>query len=91
MISTQTSRPIARTNVEYEENSTGAMIPVENSGEGQVTVRGVRSLAAEKLLQRSWSGLGSDDVTSGEEAAILEVGRDGVARGISDWTGEDLS
>lgn len=50
---------------------------------GQLTIRDTVSTAAEHLHQRStWSGLGSDhNKDDTEEAAELEQGREGIARG----------
>lgn len=50
---------------------------------GQLTIRDTVSTAAEHLHQRStWSGLGSDhNKEDTEEAAELEQGREGIARG----------
>jgi len=46
-------------------------------------LRGTRSLAAEKLLSRTWGGLTPRDVEKEEDredGAVVEIGRDGVAR-----------
>ena len=58
----------------------GAEVAVRE--DGSVVVRGVRSLAGEKLRGRSWRGL-VDEGTVGEEEEGVEVveGREGVARG----------
>lgn len=85
LVYSETSRPmrsVAKTQIEYEHNNT-ALVKSETQlalrDDGTVAVRGVRSIAGEKLVGRSWRGLSPPDTDA--EGAKIEIGRDGVARG----------
>ena len=84
LVDAEVSRPmrkVQRSEVEYDTGD--ALVrrkdQVALREAGTVVVRGVRSLAGEKLVGRSWKGL--DPPRTEEEGAEVEVGRDGVARG----------
>ena len=66
------------------EGGAGGEVAVR--ADGSVVVRGVRSLAGEKLRSRSWRGL-VDESGTGEEGAEVEMGREGVARGYKQADG----
>jgi hypothetical protein len=70
-----------RTEIEYDDQ--GALITRETNvavrKDGTVAVKGVRSLAGEKLVGRSWRGL--DGPVREDGGAVVEIGRTGVARG----------
>jgi len=79
------SRPmnaLPKTQIEYDDHQ-GALVKSETQlavrKDGTVAVKGVRSLAGEKLRERSWKGLESSNIN--DEGAEVEIGRDGVARG----------
>ena len=85
LVDSGTSRPMRKsrhTDVEYD-SSDNALVKQESQvavrEDGTVAVRGIRSLAAEKLVARNWKGL--DPPSTEEEGAKVELGRDGVARG----------
>lgn len=88
LVNSETSRPMrketAKTEIEYDTNSSDALVKRETQvairEDGTVAVKGVRSLAGEKLVGRSWRGL-SPPPTESDEGAEVEIGRDGVARG----------
>jgi diphthamide biosynthesis protein 2 len=88
------SRPMQgpRTTIEYDDGDT-AIVKSETQlairGDGTVAVKGVRSLAGEKLRGRSWRGLGVSETSDG--GAEVEIGRDGVARGYRDGDGNKTS
>jgi diphthamide biosynthesis protein 2 len=46
-----------------------------------VAIKGTVSTSAAYLQNREWTGLGSDFTDIGDEGALVEEGRDGVARG----------
>ena len=87
-------RVAPKTTIEYDTNEEGALVKRESQvavrEDGSVAVRGVRTLAGEKLIGRSWKGL---EMVRGEEVeeegAEVEVGRDGVARGYR--SGDNVS
>ena len=58
--------------------------------DGTVAVGGVRSLAGERLLGRSWRGL-ENDAAGEDDGAVVEMGRDGVARGYRDASGKSTT
>lgn len=95
LVYSETSKPMrtrAKVFIEYDENDEKAALvkretQVAVREDGTVSVRGVRSLAGEKLVGRSWRGL--DAVGNGEDGAEVEIGRDGVARGYRD--GDNVS
>jgi len=79
------SRPmqvLPRTKIEYDD-AEGAIVKSETQvairEDGTVAVKGVRSLAGEKLQGRSWKGLEVSETNV--EGAEVEIGRNGVARG----------
>ena len=89
LVYSETSRPMRgapKTTIEYDTNDDGALVKRESQvavrEDGSVAVRGVRTLAGEKLIGRSWRGL---EIARGEElegeGAEVEIGRDGVAKG----------
>ena len=88
LVYAEQSRPMRmgpRTTIEYDEGDQAVVkseTQVAVREDGTVAVMGVRSLAGEKLRGRSWRGLeiGEDR----KEAAEVEIGRDGVARGYRD-------
>ena len=90
------SRPMLRTvpkmEILYDENP-GTLVPREDAvavrRDGTVAVGGVRSLAGERLLGRSWRGL--ENGAAGEDGAAVEMGRDGVARGYRDASGKSTT
>lgn len=86
LVHSETSRPmrsVPKTTIEYDTNDSALVkreTQVALKEDGTVAVRGVRSLAGEKLVGRSWRGL--DSLVVGEkEGAEVETGLDGVARG----------
>ena len=89
LVYSETSRPmraVPKTTIEYDTNEEGALVKRETQvairEDGSVAVGGVRSLAGEKLLGRTWRGLDPPSEREGEkEGAEVEIGRDGVARG----------
>ena len=99
LVYSETSRPmrttsaVPKTQIEYDTTNNSALVKSETQvavrEDGTVAVRGVRSLAAEKLVSRGWRGL-KPEVKEGEdeEGAKVEVGRDGVARGYRVLDGE---
>ena len=100
LVYSETSRPMRttsatpKTQIEYDNNNNNsALVKSETQvavrEDGTVAVRGVRSLAGEKLVSRGWRGL-KPEVREGEdeEGAKVEVGRDGVARGYRVLDGE---
>jgi hypothetical protein len=99
LVYSETSRPMRttsaapKTQIEYDNNNNSALIKSETQvavrEDGTVAVRGVRSLAGEKLVSRGWRGL-KPEGKEGEdgEGAKVEVGRDGVARGYRVLDGE---
>lgn len=88
LVYSETSRPMRvapKTTIEYDTNEDGALIKRDTQvavrEDGSVAVRGVRTLAGERLIGRSWRGLDPPSLKEGdEEGAELEIGRDGVAR-----------
>jgi diphthamide biosynthesis protein 2 len=86
LVNSETSRPMRsgpKTAIEYDTNDS-ALVKTETQvalrEDETVAVRGVRSLAGEKLVSRSWRGL--DSLVAGDkEGAEVEIGLDGVARG----------
>jgi hypothetical protein len=90
LVYSETSRPMrtrAKVAIEYDDSGDkeAALVKRETQvavrEDGTVSVRGVRSLAGEKLVGRSWRGLDGIETGTGEEGAEVEIGRDGVARG----------
>ena len=84
LVYNEQSRPvrrIQRSEIEYDAND--ALVKSERGvvvrEDGTVAVGGVRTLAGEKLISRSWRGLEAPNVS--DEGAEIEIGRDGVARG----------
>jgi diphthamide biosynthesis protein 2 len=84
LVYSEQSRPMynkPKTTIEYDGDT--ALVKAETDvairKDGSVAVRGVRSLAGEKLRGRMWRGLDGGD--GEEEGAKVEIGRDGVARG----------
>jgi hypothetical protein len=93
LVDSQNSRPMyTGPHVEVEDESSGALVKQESQvavrEDGTVAVKGVRSLAGEKLLSKSWRGL--DPPSSSEEGAEVQLGRDGVARGYRNPENPDL-
>jgi hypothetical protein len=93
LVDAQNSKPMQKgpaTEIQYESN--GALIKQESQvairEDGTVSVKGVRSLAGERLISRSWRGL--DPSRTQEEGAEVQPGRDGVARGYRHLTNLDL-
>jgi len=86
------SRPmhhtLPKTEIVYDEGP-GTLVPRESAvavrKDGTVAVGGVRSLAGERLLGRSWRGL--ENGAGRDGGAAVEMGRDGVARGYRDVSG----
>jgi hypothetical protein len=91
LVYSETSRPMrtraANVAIEYDDSGDkeAALVKRETQvavrEDGIVSVRGVRSLAAEMLVGRSWKGLDGTGKATGEDGAEVEIGRDGVARG----------
>jgi diphthamide biosynthesis protein 2 len=85
LVYAEKSRPMLnkpKTTIEYDVGD-GALVKAQTDvairKDGSVAVRGVRSLAGEKLRGRTWMGL--DGRNGEDEGAEVEIGRDGVARG----------
>jgi diphthamide biosynthesis protein 2 len=85
LVYSEQSRPMLnkpKTTIEYDVGD-GALVKAQTDvairKDGSVAVRGVRSLAGEKLRGRTWMGL--DGGNGEDEGAEVEIGRDGVARG----------
>ena len=102
LVYSSTSRPmhtnntLPKTQIAYDNdhNNNSALVKSETQvalrEDGTVAVRGVRSLAGEKLVSREWRGLKPEE-REGEDEGIgakVEVGRDGVARGYRVADGE---
>lgn len=82
LIDCQISRPMRvepKTRIEYDHALVKSETQIALREDGTVAVRGVRSMAGEKLVGRSWRGL--ELITGDVEGAEVEIGRDGVARG----------
>jgi len=98
LVYSETSRPmrtstLPKTQIEYDTDTHGsALVKSETQiairEDGTVAVRGVRSLAGEKLVSRGWRGLNPEEREDEEDGAKLEIGRDGVARGYRVLEGE---
>ena len=84
LVHSDASRPmrrVSRAQIDYDANDASLIKcskQVMVKEDGTVSLRGVRSLAAEKLLERSWRGL--DPPNEGDGGSEVEIGRDGVAR-----------
>lgn len=83
LVYSEQSRPvrkIQRSEIEYDTNN--ALVKSERRiavrEDGTVAVGGVRTLAGEKLISRSWRGL--EAPSASDDGAEIEIGRDGVAR-----------
>ena len=91
LVYAEQSRPMRQVKQQPLEYEQGEKALVKNAGIGQVAVqedgsvvvKGMRSLAGEKLRARSWKGLG-DETGDGEEGAKVVEGRSGVARGYQE-------
>src|SRR5204862_1555674 len=79
LVYSESSRPmrvVPKTTIEYGKNEDGALVKRESQvavrEDGSVAIRGVRTLAGEKLAGRSWRGLemGRGEEGEGEGAKV---------------------
>ena len=89
LVYSEASRPMRvgpKTTIKYDtvQITPGMLVKRETQvsvrEDGTVAVKGVRSLAGEKLAERSWRGLEIENMGEGDEGAAVEIGRHGVAR-----------